>query len=230
MPARARTIILSFLLIVFIISCRRNENERIQPTSTFAVTPVSTSPPVSIQLFAEDLASDVNYLTECRLINSTRTTEQIAYKNVLPGKTTETELRLLFGTPDKTSVMKGVTDWVYGNIGLTSENGVITYILVPFEGSPDLTLKWFVLTYGCPDFIFAVNTSSIPGNFDDTLFVYHHAGFEIQFGSYPAAISDVPVNISYFQPAGIQEYIDENGWAVLGLGFGKPVVWTDAVK
>ncbi len=219
-------IFLCVAVTVLLTSCAGTMVEENLPTSNQVV---ETETP-SIALAAQTLTSNVNYLGECKFINSSKLKVQISFQNIWPGTTKESEIEALMGAPDTTYIIKGVTNLVYGDIGLLVEDHIVTYVLAPIDENSGLTLRQVVLTYGCPDIIFAINTTEDQTGYAGTLFIYHNIGIEFSFLNYPATLSELPDNASYFQPMSFQEYLQESSWNVIGIPFGKPVEWNEAVN
>lgn len=230
MPTKTIKIYVSIAIIVLLASCIRNTIEEGQPNKIPTSTQVTETEPVSVVSLAQTSVSDVNYLRECKTINPTKLTEQIPYENIWPGETKESELESLLGTPDKIFTLKGITNLVYDDTGLLIENGIVTDVRTPIDEKSELTLERLVLTYGCPDIVFAVNTTEDQIGYTSTLFIYHNIGVEIRFFNYPSDLADIPTSISYSRPMDLQEYLQENGWTVMSVQSGKPIEWSDAVK
>lgn len=230
MPTKTIKIYVSIAIIVLLASCIRNTIEEGQPNKIPTSTQVTETEPVSVVSLAQTSVSDVNYLRECKTINPTKLTEQIPYENIWPGETKESELESLLGTPDETFTIKGVTNWVYGDMGLFIEKGIVTDVLAPVDNESRLTLEQLILTYGCPDIVFAVNTTEDQIGYTGTRLTYHNIGVVIQFSNLPVSLTDIPVYIQYFQPMGLQEYLEKSGGTTMGLQFGKPIEWSEAVK
>lgn len=230
MPRKIIILNISVAITLLLASCARTTIENIQPDKTPAPSEVSATKSASVPSLAQTLISNSNYLRECKTINRSKLTEQIPYKDIWPGKTRESQLVALLGAPDEAFTIKGVTNWVYGGMGLFIEEGVVTEVLVQVDQQSGLTLEQLVLKYGCPDIVFAINTTEDQVGYTGTRFIYYGIGIEFYFMNYPVKLADVPDNIAYFQPMGLQEYLKKNGWTVMGIQSGRPIEWTEALK
>lgn len=178
----------------------------------------------------KSVASNPNYLKRCRDINPNREKTQIAYQGIRPGKTSEDEAKSLLGPPDQSFTVMNVTNWMYGDVGLYIERGIVTDVLVPANDAPAMTLEKFVRLYGCPDVIFAIDSGEEPyGNYDATRFGYHNIGLVVQFSNFPVTMNSIPEYIQYFQPMSLDDFLIKNAWDQATINFGKPVDWEDAI-
>jgi hypothetical protein len=126
------------ILLLFLVACAGSQ--------TPLENQVSETEPVSVVSLAQTSVSKKNYLGGCQTINPSKTKEQVLYRNVRPGQTNESEVELLLGNPIEKNTLKGETNWVYPGLGLSTKNGIVTYILVSIDENSDLTLKQVVLT------------------------------------------------------------------------------------
>jgi len=230
MPTKIKKHFISVVIITLLASCGRVTIENTQVNNSTSPAQVSETEAVSIVSIAQTSVSNTNYLHECKAINPEKTMGQVPYLGILPGKTKESELESLLGIPDKTSVFEGVTNLVYGDTGLLVEKGVVKYVVVSMAKTSGFTLKQLVLRYGCPDLVFAVNTTEDQVGYTGTRFIYYDIGIEFSFMVYPTNLNDTPSSVSYFSPMDLQEYLEKNGWTIMGTRFGKPVKWTEAVR
>lgn len=219
------------MAIAFSASCGNALINNDQPNGSAELTQAFETEPVSNALLAQTLVSNTNYLDPCKTINPIKLTEQISYQNIWPGKTKESEVESILGTPEERSVFRGVKNLVYGDTGLLVdvENDVVTYIVVNPDKDLPITLEEVVLRYGCPDLILAVNTTEDQVGYNSIRFIYSTIGMEVSFAGNPTGLASNADNISYFPPASIQGYFEEHSWAGVSWS-AQPVEWNDAVK
>ena len=238
MPTKLGEYLILVMSIAFLASCGNALINNDQPNSSVASTQVLESTQAfenesdSNPLLAQTLISNTNYLDPCKSVNPIKLTEQIPYLNIWPGKTKESEVESILGTPDKRSIFRGVKDLVYDDTGLSVdiESGVVTYIVVnPEESNLPITLKEVILRYGCPDLILAVNTTEDQVGYNSVRFIYSTIGMEVSFAGYPTGLGISADDISYFPPATVQEYFEKNSWAGVSWS-AQPVELNDAVK
>lgn len=205
--------IVCVLALVLMVSCTKNTD---RSASVVSLTLTSVSNP--------------KYLSKCKNLNPVDSEKQISYQNIWPGKTRESDLELILGSPDEKYTFSGTTDWVYDNVSFSIEGDMVTEVLISVETETDLTLMEIILEYGCPNIIFAVNTTEDQAGYTDTRFVYHNIGAEFSFRNYPTSLNNTPSHIKYFQPMNLEEYLETNEWTALDTYLGKPIEWNDAVK
>ena len=194
---------------------------------------VTVSEPVSNAPLAQTLVSNPNYLDQCKSLNPIKLTEQIYYKNILPGKTKASEVESILGTPQERSVFEGVTNLVYGDTEffVSIENDVVTYIVVDpdTETRLPITLEEVVLRYGCPDVMLAFNTKEDQVGYNSVSFIYSTIGMEVRFPNFPTSLGSNANNISYFPSMTVQEFFEKYSWAEIRF-FAQPVEWNEAIK
>lgn len=216
------------IVVVLTTSCSRIAVKETEPNTT--PSPKSVTQSVSVESLVKTAVSNPNYLRECKDLNPVDSEEQISYRNIWPGKTKASELELILGSPDEKYTFSGTTDWVYDDISLSIEGDIVTEVLISVDTGTDLTLMEIILEYGCPNIIFAVNTTEDQFGYTDTRFVYHNIGAEFSFRRYPASLNDTPSHVKYFRPMNLEEYLETNEWTALDTYLGKPIEWNDAIE
>jgi len=181
-----------FILMLLISSC----------TSTTLLktpTPVST-PTRSI----ETLQADPSYMAECKKINRDIVDEQASYKGIYPGRTTQDEVRNVFGKPLRVPQIKEII-WEYGDRSVVFDKSKVSKLYV--FGDNATTLKDLILQYGCPDGIYALDTSvHAYGDYSRLVFFYHRIGFQFSIGHNPAKLNDTVDQMTYFMPGTLDDY------------------------
>ena len=217
-------------ITVLMASCARSAGEETQINKTPAQSQIIATESVSIVSLAQTSVSNTNYLSECKTINPAKLTEQIPYRNILPGKTKESEVESILGMPDKRSVFRDEINLVYGSdVGVLVINNIVTPILVSSKDESKSTLEEAILKYGCPDIVLAVNTTEDQVGYNSIRLIYSMLGLTVSFAHYPANLGDSLDKIWYFPSMTIQEYFEKNSWAEVSSS-AKPVEWNDAVK
>lgn len=230
MPIKLRKHLILMMAIAFSASCRNVLINSDQPTDSVEPIQGSATETVSNVLLAQTLVANTNYLEPCKKLNPIKSTEQIPYRNILPGKTKGSEIESILGTPDKRSVFGDEINLVYGsNVGVFVQDGIVTSILVSLEDESGLTLEEVIIQYGCPDLILAVNTTVDQVGYNDIRLIYNTLGLAVSFPGYPATLSEHADAIWYFPTMTVQEYFEKNGWAQMRSS-AQPVEWNDAVK
>ena len=93
-------------------------------------------------------------------------------------------------------------------------------------------MKDIILKYGCPDLIFAIDSSidQPSGTYNWTKFIYLGDGLEFLFKSFPVLLSDIPKSVTFFKPQSLESYMKLSNYTNFDLKEGKPVSWRETVK
>lgn len=216
-------------------------------TSTVTIIPsqtVTSQPPVERNY---RIVSDPDYLKDCRRQYPSAPDQQIGFRDIYPGKTTADQVRENLGDPTR----RDGEIWVYydGDFGyyyISFEDNLVDWVSVGVDliGSGDevplplknnlLHPKELLIKYGCPDLIIAMELDPPPfaeiPNYNTTFFEYHRIGIEVRFDGYPILYSDVPSNITFFEPVSLRDFLYQSGDGLLESNFSSPVFLEEAIR
>lgn len=178
------------------------------------------------------LINDKQAMQECKAINSSVQTIQFDYHNVLPGQSTVEDVIAQFGNPTQQSHFHDIDEWAYSNFNIYVKDSVVESIDIHVDPEIMVSLKEWVSNRGCPDLIFANDTSidQASGNYNLTTFIYLNNGAEVFFAGFPIALSDMPSSIVLFKPESLEEYLERHVFMKYSFQNGSPFSWSDAVK
>ena len=197
---------------------------------------ISCGNSTSAASMVQTVVANESYLHECRAINPEKAVEQVSYMGVTPGKTKDSELETILGTPDQKVTSSTAIDWIYGDTGVFIEKGIvkriiISYVFIPAEeASSEFRLDQLIRNYGCPDILFAVNATEDQVGYTNTRFIYPTIGIEIDYAAFPASSTELPSNVVYFQPTNVQEYLGQFAAPFFVSNTSKLIEWDEAVE
>jgi hypothetical protein len=197
-------------------------------TSCAPSIPSETSPPVATSTMSiETLRADPDYMAGCIKINPNFVDVQAGYKGIYPGRTTQDEVRNVFGKPLRIPQIAEGTLWEYEYLAVSFEKSKVSELYV-FE-SNGATLRDFILQYGCPDEIYALDVNEHPyGEYSRLMFLYHRIGFDFTIDNIPAKLDDTAYQTTYFKPGTRDDFM--NIFLSLTVpNAAKPIDWDDAV-
>lgn len=219
-----KTILFMLINILILISCTKiNTSDR-------------TSQPPASTISVYDFVSNSEYVKNCLLINPETTNQQADFLDVLPGISSADDVRDKLGEPIRIIDDGTETNWYYDNnpanlVSVTIINNIVDGIGVSNYDS-SITLNKIVQERGCPRLIRVIDRSEhSAGNYDSTVFCYPEIGAEFWFDRTLVNLTDSPVEIRYFKPVSLEEYIQiYSDILYIDSPVSEPVFWDDVVK
>lgn len=247
-------LILLLLILSTIItssSCTPDKGTLVSPTSTIEFSSQIPSPSETSTLKAITeppierfyrIVSDTDYLKDCRSQYPSVSNQQIGFRDIYPGKTTDNQIPESLGKPTAHNItIGGYEEWLYYDENLTfayrlyTKNNVVDFVTIEVDREILLPLEDILNKYGCPDLIIAIELDPPPfaetPNYNKTFFIYHRAGIEIRFEGYPVSYSDPASVVSFVKPLSLKDYLEKqykSGFLV--NDFSSPVSLEEAVK
>ncbi len=193
---------------------------------------LAPTPAPSPAILAKTLVADPEYLRDCMIVGSPRQHIQLDYLDIFPGQSTDENVKTLLGDPLERNHVKKIEEWVYSGFNIYLESNIVTSIDVYDDVQIMVSLKELISEYGCPDLIFAIDTSidQPAGNYDLTKFIYYNNGVEFFFPDFPVSLSDVPISIGFFKAESLESYLERYNYDNYGPENGKLVSWNEAVQ
>jgi hypothetical protein len=194
-------------------------------------TPQVPTPTISVQ----DFVANPEHIKNCLLINPNRTDRQFGYLDVFPGTSSADDVRNLLGEPIHIINAGAETNWYYDNnptnvVSITIINGEVDGIGIS-NYDTSITLNRTIREYGCPSLVRVIDRSEhSAGNYNATVFCYPEIGVEFWFDGILIALNSSPVEIRYFKPSSLEEYIQINSeFLYIDSPVSEPVYWADVV-
>lgn len=212
----SRKLIPCLLMIIFlsvIVSCAvsgKNEQSEIVMLATMIANP--------------------EYIRECKETFPAAGKGQVYFLKISPGLTTKEEVERELGAPLKRSIQE--VEWQYNAYNIYFTGNIVDVVLVYDSNLMKAAFAKFLEDYGCPDLVYAFDKSEDhpSGHYTMTRFIYLKAGVEFAFQNYPIRLTDDPINIEYFKPQSLEEYLVHSGYDNYSLDAAKTVSWGDAVR
>lgn len=195
--------------LLFVSSCLTNNDSNSSVSTLTNTTPNQTF---------ENVTYDENYMKDCKnkfpLIHS----QQIGFREIYPGFTTEDQLIAQLGQPNKFSKTDEGEEYLYFDPDVSYAyhffitNHVVSDIFIEADAETLSPLQNILEKYGCPDVIFAVSASDDPFdnilNYNRTFFVYLDAGIRIKFEGYPINYLDTPFVVGFVKPISLDDFLE----------------------
>lgn len=232
---------LLILFILFLAACGAEQDLPLSPptaTSTVietlvSATPMLTNTPIlSPAILARTLVADSEYMRDCKAINSSHQEGQLDYHRVLPGKSTNEDVLNLMNKPTENNYFHETIEMVYRGFNVYIENDVVDSIYVYEDPHLLVSLERLILEYGCPDLIYAIDSSidQPGGNYSVTELIYLNNGIEFLFSSFPVSLTETPYMIDFFKPQPLEKYLIRSNFINEGIENSKPMLWDEAVR
>lgn len=179
--------------------------------SSFIATPSTTT---------NTTASD--HMLDCNSLNSIQQKEQVGFRGVYSGKTSQNEARKLLGIPLDTSTdINGIENFLYDGFQINIKNQIVVSV---HDNTQTYLLRDMIAEYGCPDFIL---TGLNPENLPLIMMGYLNLGVFMDVFEYPVSL-DSGMYITYLEPTTMDKFLSSD--YVKYIGDIRLVSWQDAIK